>query len=598
MSSPTLAGFLTRGGTPDARPDADVVREYTATASDAAFAELVRRFAPLVWGVCRRTVGHRQHAEDAFQAAFVVLARKAGSVRPPGAVGGWLHAVAVHTSLRVRTMTDRRRRRHRPLTADPASPLSAEPTDPAALRALDEEIAKLPDAQRAAVALCELGGVSRSAAAARLGVAEGTLSSRLAAARKTLAARLRGRGVTLAAALALVSTADATPAVSPIPSDAASTLADGVIRAMFIHKLKLTAVIAALAVTALLAAGGWLLPAAAKDPPQLDLKLARPLPKPKEGMIAYVEYTADGYGVVMVVKPDGEEVARITGFDKDGPPSGPKLSRDGKRVAVFVDSPDKGKPADDAPPGVLGQVQVYDLESPGKPVAALGDGLGFAFAVWGADNTTLYVNHSVWKKGAKGRTHKDILTPVLKFDVATGKSVSVELPEQHRLNDVSADGKTFLLSHQVNNDKDEWHMESYTADAATLKLKRVTQASVDLYRLSPDGTKAVGAKFLSPKFGAEHEFVVIDLKDGTETAVKMGDEDTVNLGMVVWNADGTKLLVERRVVDGVKNEKPYKKSGNITYLPKNKTEVTIREPDGSKPKAFPVGKWAGQFDWR
>ena len=63
-------------------------------------------------------------------AVFVVFARKAGSIRPPGVVGGWLHAVAVHTSLRARTMADRRRRRHSPLVSDPTAPLPAEPTDP------------------------------------------------------------------------------------------------------------------------------------------------------------------------------------------------------------------------------------------------------------------------------------------------------------------------------------------------------------------------------------------------------------------------------------------------------------------------------------
>jgi len=89
--------------------------------------------------------------------------------------------------------------------------------------------------------------------------------------------------------------------------------------------------------------------------------------------------------------------------------------------------------------------------------------------------------------------------------------------------------------------------------------------------------------------------VVVDLRDGTETVVKMGDDDTVSLLMAVWSADGTKLLVERTVVDGVKNDKP---SGNAGYLPKNKPEVTIRDLDGSKPKPFPAGKWAERFDWQ
>jgi hypothetical protein len=104
-------------------------------------------------------------------------------------------------------------------------------------------------------------------------------------------------------------------------------------------------------------------------------------------------------------------------------------------------------------------------------------------------------------------------------------------------------------------------------------------------------------KFLNPKDSSECELVVFDLMEGTETVVKMGDENTVSLAGAVWSADGSKLLVERRVVDGVKNEKP-KREGNVRYLPKNKPEVTVRDPDGSNPKPFSAGRWACMFDWR
>ncbi|MEO2089737.1 MAG: sigma factor [Gemmataceae bacterium] len=91
MATTGLGGFLTRVRhtlAADDRADADLLRTFAETRSDPAFAELVRRFAPMVWGVCRRTVGHHQHAEDAFQAVFLVLARKPAAVRPPAAVGG------------------------------------------------------------------------------------------------------------------------------------------------------------------------------------------------------------------------------------------------------------------------------------------------------------------------------------------------------------------------------------------------------------------------------------------------------------------------------------------------------------------------------
>ncbi len=596
MSSPSFAGFLTRIGEPPGdRPDGELVREYAATGSDTAFAELVRRFAPMVWGVCRRTVGHRQHAEDAFQAVFVVLARKACSVRPPGVVGGWLHAVAVHTSLRARTLADRRRRRFAPLTNDPVSPMPTEPTDPDALRALDEEVARLPTTQRAAVAMCELGGVSRKDAATRLGIAEGTLSSRLAAARKTLAARLRGRGIALAAALALLpATANAVPVVSPNPSETVSSLADGVIRTMLLHKLKLTAGLVAV-IVALSIGTFLLLPAQAKDPPQLKLKAAKPQPKPKEGLIAFTTSGKDYTPLVLVVKPDGEEVARIEGFQKDHWPSNVRLSHDGKRLAFFVAHPSK-----DPKPGgtvdIRGDLQVYDLDSPGKPAATIGEDIRNASGLWGADGKTLYVNELVEPKDAK-KGEETFTWKVTKYDVATGKGAPVELPADHSVNDVSRDGKTLLVSHIERTEDNGYHHESYLADTQTLKLTRVSPASMNLYRFSPDGTKAFGMKLVGTTFPVEQVPIVFDLKEGTEMPVKF-DDDTVHPPMAAWSPDGAKLLVYRRVVDGVKNEKP-KVVGSVGFLPKNKQEVTIREPDGSKPKAvleaYTFGPW---FDWR
>src|SRR5262245_37589472 len=162
--------------------------------AEDAFAELVRRHGPKVYGVCRRILGDHQLAEDAFQAAFVVLSKKARSIQPRSAVGGFLYVVARKSALKALAMT---RRRKELLGARPTDTL-AEATMPHAfdeLAMLDEEIANLSDAHRAAVVMCELDGVSRAQAAKQLRISEGTLSSRLAAARKRLRTRLLKRGV-------------------------------------------------------------------------------------------------------------------------------------------------------------------------------------------------------------------------------------------------------------------------------------------------------------------------------------------------------------------------------------------------------------------
>ncbi len=193
MSYPALSAAVARATRAVTRPaepddtDGELVQRFARDRDEAAFAELVRRFGPMVLGVCRRVA--RGSAEDAFQAAFVVLARRAADVRPREAVRGWLYGVAVRTAREARAVSARRLAREVPVAVVPdraAEP--AETPDPDALRILDEEVAGLPDHLRVAVVLCELDGVSRKDAAARLGIPEGTVSSRLAKARKLLAA--------------------------------------------------------------------------------------------------------------------------------------------------------------------------------------------------------------------------------------------------------------------------------------------------------------------------------------------------------------------------------------------------------------------------
>ncbi len=163
---------------------------------EAAFAALVRRHGPMVWGVCRRSLNH-QDAEDAFQATFLVLVRKAASVVPRERVANWLYGVAHQTALQARRNVTRRRAREKQGTAMP-EPAAAEQDEWRDLQPLlDRELSRLPDTYREVIVLCDLEGKTRKEVARQLGLPEGTVGSRLARARVMLAKRLTQRGVAL-----------------------------------------------------------------------------------------------------------------------------------------------------------------------------------------------------------------------------------------------------------------------------------------------------------------------------------------------------------------------------------------------------------------
>jgi len=264
-----LDGLLVFGATGHLS-DEELLGRFVARrddAAEAAFAALVERYGPMVLGVCRRVLGDRHEAEDAFQATFLVLARKAASIARPEQLASWLFGVASRTALAARARAGRRKARERRVHA-----MSQPQTTPAVdtrpvvdeLRAiLDEELARLPERYRGALVLCELNGLTRRAAARRLGIPEGTLSSRLARAKDLLRRRLMHRQFTLSA-LALdrafareaqartfvlsLSLVDSTiraatrvaagTALAEAASTSIATLAQGVLKAMLLAKIK------------------------------------------------------------------------------------------------------------------------------------------------------------------------------------------------------------------------------------------------------------------------------------------------------------------------------------------------------------------------
>jgi RNA polymerase sigma factor (sigma-70 family) len=224
---------------------------------EVAFAALVRRHGPMVWGVCRRLLGHHD-AEDAFQAAFLVLARKAASVVPRERLASWLHGVARQAALQAKRASDRRRAREKQVAAF-HEPIVEEPDRWEDLRpVLDRELASLPEKYRILVVLCDLEGRTRKEVARQLGCPEGTVAGRLVRARALLAKRLIRHGlvVTGGALTALLSDRAAVPAAvvaaagrtgaAGLISARVVALAGEVLRTMLLTKLSKTVFVLAL----------------------------------------------------------------------------------------------------------------------------------------------------------------------------------------------------------------------------------------------------------------------------------------------------------------------------------------------------------------
>jgi RNA polymerase sigma-70 factor (ECF subfamily) len=247
--------LLRAGKTP---ADGDLLEAFLARHEEAAFEALLRRHGPMVLGVCRRVLRHEQDAEDAFQATFLVLARKAASVRPRDMVGPWLYGVAQRTALKARAMSAKRREQERRAEERPRADVGANGASQELLARLDAALGRLPDRYRVPLVLCELEGRSRKEVAGRLHIPEGTLSSRLAYAKKLLARKLSPYG---AGALGLAFAHEtASAAVSPrllrktaraalqaasgesLTASAVSAqviaLTEGVIKAMLLNKIK------------------------------------------------------------------------------------------------------------------------------------------------------------------------------------------------------------------------------------------------------------------------------------------------------------------------------------------------------------------------
>jgi RNA polymerase sigma factor (sigma-70 family) len=250
--------------------DSQLLDRFMSQREEVVFEAIIKRHGPMVWGVCHRVLRDHHDAEDAFQATFLVLARKAASVMPREKLGNWLYGVAYQTAMKARAATSRRRAREKQVPDMPEPEAGREDYRGDWLPLLDQELSRLPENYRTPIVLCELQGKSHREAAEQLGCPIGTVSGRLSRARAMLAERLTRRGVTLAtSSLVVLLSQDSASASMPLPlvtsttraatkfaagqvatvvvSTKVAALTEGVLKAMLMTKLKIGTAILMLA---------------------------------------------------------------------------------------------------------------------------------------------------------------------------------------------------------------------------------------------------------------------------------------------------------------------------------------------------------------
>lgn len=531
--------------------DGHLLERYIAHRDQVAFEALVRRHGAMVLGVCRRVTGHAHDADDAFQAVFLVLARKAAAVNPRALLGNWLYGVACRSALEARSKAVRRRSREQPFD-DMPDPNSCHTGDREACAVLDQELEKLPEKYRSALVLCELEGRSRKEVAHRLGIPAGTLSSRLAYARKLLAKKLTRRGIVLPAAglAALAADTDASaglvattvttcinfaagPASGAGVSASVLTLVEGVMKTMLLAKLKrATAMMAAALCVA--GAGVWCALAAAGSqdgPPLVGAKAQVPANPPPRQLPRQGRLMVFRNGGLATMNPDGKDQRWL--LEKDDkvllhPFTNGSLSPDGKRLALLVIDPDslKVENAGNVAQKAIAHVHVRNTNDKGAGKNLELTGL---ICLWSGNSDKLMVidiNDEPRAFEAKAWI----------VDVKTAKKTTLDLPKNHLVTDWSRDGQ-WLLANVVEDAKSRLVMLKIDGSA---RYDVTMPGGPAVGKLSPRGDKVL---YLADQPGkkTEKELLVQSLpKKNDAEPIRISPLNHEVLGFT-WSPDGSRI---------------------------------------------------------
>jgi RNA polymerase sigma factor (sigma-70 family) len=514
-----------------AASDQQLLERFVAGQDEDAFTALVHRHGPMVFGVCRRLLRETHDTEDAFQATFMVLARKAASIHKGDSLGSWLHGVALHVAHGSRREAVRRTRRERERPAPTVSETADAVTWGELRSVLDEELGRLPAPWRAPLILCYLEGQTQDEAARRLGWSKSTLRRRLERGRGLLRSRLARRGVTLSAGLLAPLLCDSNAsavAAKMLTATTAKTallfatgqmigtatmppvaLAEGVLKSIVLAKTRLAAAVV-LTLTLFAGAGLWAYQAVTQKAPQVksaeppasvaDRNEAKSIENPQAAVDQFGDpLPADALARLGTIRLQHGSVASALAFAPDGR----SLATAGNDGVVHVWETVTGKE----------KLRIENERYPG--------GLGAVFSLsYAPDGKTL----------AGSRINQ----PVCVWDVATGKEIRQFGGDDWRDNRAywvvfSPDGKTLAYDGQENR---------------TIRLAEVSTGR-ELHRFKGRNGYAVRAAY-SPDGGtlatAEEQTIhLFDVVTGKRRELPLTDGPSASVTGLSFSRDGKTL---------------------------------------------------------